>query len=413
MDGEIMPRNLLWLMLAVPWTAGCVVEQTQRPLPVSHYSEPLAEGHSALHLVVDPSRMPDLASACAGGDHGLVEAVDRSLSWFAAPSSRAYFPFEGITHRQAEASLGALRQLLDSGLGASSLATEMERLFDVYESVGYNGEGVVLYTGYYAPIFDASRTRSGRFRYPLYKRPPDLATNPATGDPQGRRLADGRVVPYPTRQEIEEQDLLAGHELVWLADPLSTYICHVNGSAKLRLADSNPPTFLYVGYAGKTDRPYASLGRAMVEAGLLPEGEVSLAGVRRVFERDPERVVELMHRNESYVFFDTYDGSRWPAGSLGVPVTSLRTLATDKDVYPRGGLVLVDTHAVTTGRGSRDFLQLMLDQDTGGAIRAPGRADIFMGIGPEAEVLAGGQYAEGRLYYLFLKPEHVETYARP
>ena len=47
----------------------------------------------------------------------------------------------------------------------------------------------------------------------------------------------------------------------------------------------------------------------------------------------------------------------------------------------------------------------MLDQDTGGAIQAPGRADIFMGIGPGAEILAGGQYAEGRLYYFILKPE--------
>ena len=31
--------------------------------------------------------------------------------------------------------------------------------------------------------------------------------------------------------------------------------------------------------------------------------------------------------------------------------------------------------------------------------------DIFMGIGSGAEILAGGQYAEGRLYYFVLKPE--------
>ena len=45
----------------------------------------------------------------------------------------------------------------------------------------------------------------------------------------------------------------------------------------------------------------------------------------------------------------------------------------------------------------------MVDQDTGGGIRAPGRADIYMGEGDLAETLAGGQYAEGRLYYLFLR----------
>ena len=52
----------------------------------------------------------------------------------------------------------------------------------------------------------------------------------------------------------------------------------------------------------------------------------------------------------------------------------------------------------------------MLDQDTGGAIRAPGRADIYMGVGPTAETLAGGQYAEGVLYYYILKPELIPQY---
>jgi len=51
----------------------------------------------------------------------------------------------------------------------------------------------------------------------------------------------------------------------------------------------------------------------------------------------------------------------------------------------------------------------MTDQDTGGAIRAPGRADLFMGVGPTAGLKAGGQYAEGQLYYLFLKPDVVAS----
>jgi len=44
-----------------------------------------------------------------------------------------------------------------------------------------------------------------------------------------------------------------------------------------------------------------------------------------------------------------------------------------------------------------------LDQDTGGAIRAPGRCDVYMGIGDDAGRLAGQTYQEGKLYYLFLK----------
>ena len=92
-------------------------------------------------------------------------------------------------------------------------------------------------------------------------------------------------------------------------------------------------------------------------------------------------------------------------------VTPETSLATDKKIYPRGGVLLVDTQAVTFSSGNRPFLRFMLDQDTGGAIEAPGRADIYMGVGPGAEILAGGQYAEGRLYYFFLKPQFIDRYA--
>ena len=33
----------------------------------------------------------------------------------------------------------------------------------------------------------------------------------------------------------------------------------------------------------------------------------------------------------------------------------------------------------------------------------------IMGVRVRAEILAGGQYAEGRLYYFFLKPEYAPT----
>jgi membrane-bound lytic murein transglycosylase A len=46
--------------------------------------------------------------------------------------------------------------------------------------------------------------------------------------------------------------------------------------------------------------------------------------------------------------------------------------------------------------------RFLFDQDTGGAIRTAGRADIYLGIGPEAEELAGRTRVEGQLYYLFL-----------
>ena len=44
-----------------------------------------------------------------------------------------------------------------------------------------------------------------------------------------------------------------------------------------------------------------------------------------------------------------------------------------------------------------------MDQDTGGAIRAAGRCDFFLGTGPEVGELAGRTFSEGQLYYVFVK----------
>lgn len=221
-------------------------------------------------------------------------------------------------------------------------------------------------------------------------------------------MPDGTLRQYPTRAEIEDSRLLEGTEIAWVESDLDAYIIQVNGSAKLRLPDN---TILYLGYNGKTDRDYVGLGKSMVEAGLIDKNKLSLPAIREYYKKDPAKVRELMRKNESYVFFAEYDGANWPAGSLGVKVTEKSTLATDKKIYPRGGVVMVDTKAASFGPDQKDFKRFMLDQDTGGAIKAPGRADIYMGVGPAAELLAGRQYNEGTLYYFILKPEYVAEYA--
>jgi membrane-bound lytic murein transglycosylase A len=381
---------------------------TEEVAATPDYSRPLPPGQSALRLITDPARLPDIAGAYNNKDVFLLDGIDQSLKWFDAPSSKQHFPFESFTHDQARVSLVAFKRLLEDSPDATAFVTKVREQFDVYESVGYNGEGIVLFTGYFAGVFNASKSREGNYQYPLYKRPADLATDAKTGEPLGRKTPEGTVVPYYTRAEIENSAMFQGNELVWLDDALSAYLVHVNGSAKLRMPDNSD---MFIGYNGKTDRPYYGLGRSMVEAGIIPANQLSLPRIRRTYREQPDVVRELMNRNECYVFFTEYPPDRWPAGSLGVRVSTEATLATDKKIYPRGGVVLVDTESVSLTEKRQRFLRFMLDQDTGGAIRAPGRADIFMGIGSTAEILAGGQYAEGRLFYFFLKPEFVSEYS--
>ncbi|MBM4113982.1 MAG: hypothetical protein FJ253_11545, partial [Phycisphaerae bacterium] len=255
-----------------------------------------------------------------------------------------------------------------------------------------------------------SLSRTDEFKYPLYKRPADLVTDPLTGEPQGRRGADGSVGEWPSRKALIDSNAFAGSELVWLRSPMDVYIIEVNGSAKIMLPDGSP---FYIGYAGKTGRPYVGLGKSMVEAKLIARDKLSLKAILDEYERNPDAVMALMWKNENMVFFATYDGQNWPAGSLGVRVTEKESLATDKKVYPPGGVVLVDTQSISFGGSRQMFRRFMLDQDTGGAIKAPGRGDIYMGQGKAAEILAGGQYAEGTMYYFFLKPEFVSRYPLP
>ncbi|UCC48324.1 MAG: MltA domain-containing protein [Gemmatimonadota bacterium] len=384
----------LWAACSPPSGVGPVAGsrgRSERPLP----------GGAA--LVRLGSGLPDLSGALETDRASLLEALERSLTWFERPSSREYFPVSGITHVRAWASVYALRELLGQIEDPAEFAVEIRRQFDFYMSRGSDGRGTVLFTGYYAPVFEGSLTASDEHRYPLYRLPDDLVVDEATGETRGRRVGN-RIVPYPTRAQLETSHMPTGFELVWLRDRFQAYLVHVQGSAAIRLPDGS---VMNIGYAGNNGHQYVSVALELVADGVLREDELSLDVVRAYFDAHPDELEPYLHRNPRFVFFREEGGSDWPTGSLGVKVTPLRSIAADKRVLPPGGVVLITTRAAGA-RGSAGRLErLVLDQDSGGAIRSPGRADIYFGIGPEAEEAAGRMHAEGRMYYLFLKPERV------
>jgi membrane-bound lytic murein transglycosylase A len=133
---------------------------------------------------------------------------------------------------------------------------------------------------------------------------------------------------------------------------------------------------------------------------------MSLGAMIDYFSRHPDEVDKYVRRNPRFVFFRQTEEST-PHGSLNEPVLPWRTIATDKSVFPRACLAYLVTTLPQMGRdgiANQPYSGFALDQDTGGAIRAAGRCDIYMGEGDQAGHLAGQTYQEGRLYYLFLKP---------
>lgn len=399
---------LAWLLLAT--LIGCAKEEKREGPPVPDYARPLPEGKLALVKITHPSRLPDFKPAFRRMTM-LREAIDHSLNYFQHRSSKDYYPYLDITHDRAVATLRAFRELIGRAKSPPEFQEAIRAQYDVYQSVGWDGRGSVLFTGYCQPIYDARLKRDATYRYPLYKRPPDLVTDKLTGVCAGRRTHSG-IVPYYTRKEIETQNLLAGQELVYLKGRLEAFIVHVQGSALLRLPDGSK---YEIGYHGKTDRPYASIREALVRDGKIDANTASLTTIKAYFQAHPEDLDRYLHLNESYVFFMPRVGG--PFGSLGVPVTPYHTLATDKKVYPRGCLAMVATELPSAdAQGhveSLPFVNFMLDQDTGGYIRAAGKADIFLGTGERAELLAGHMRSEGKLYYIVLKAHLVDKYLAP
>lgn len=399
--------------VAAALLVGAAVSSGCAPLRLRPQGPPV-QGPSSLRRVADPAEWPDLAPAFAGRDAGLREALDRSLAWFADPKSRAAYPFAspGITHDQARAGVRAFRALLETSADAAEFRARVAREFDLYASVGSDGRGHVLFTGYYSPVFRAARAPTAEYRFPLYAKPPELAF-----ERDGERVVGcrrgGAVVPCPTRADLERDPEalgLAGLEVAWLDSRLDAYLVQVQGSARLALADGGPP--LHVGYAGSNGRPYTSIGRLLVEDGKIARGRANLPAIRSYFRDHPGDLDAYLGRNERFVFFRETSPADWPAGALGVPVTPLRTVATDKTIFPRGGVALVQTALATADGRLRPFDQFMLDQDAGGAILAPGRADLYLGIGDEAGEIAGLQSSPGRLSFFVLKPERVAAWAR-
>jgi membrane-bound lytic murein transglycosylase A len=383
--------------------AGC---KTEQPVQVPDYGRELPPGSSALRKVTDLNAWPDVVQAFRTRDGNLTTAVDRSISWYGKPSSQQFFPLDGFSHEQLAASTYAFRNLLTTATTPADFKQRVQAEFDLYQSVGWNNNGVVLFTGYYSPIFTASRTRQGAYQFPLYQRPDDLVSDPITGEVRGRRVGEA-TEPYPERAEIEQSPErlgLVGKELVWLSSALDSYIVQVNGSARLTMTDG---TTLHIGYAGNNGHEYSSIGRALVADGKIDKNRLSLATLRQYFQQHPQELPVYTAKNKRYVFFSEYSADNWPAGALGVKVTDYRSVATDKKIFPRGAVMIVNTRVASPAGGTRPFTQFMLDQDAGGAIRAPGRADLYLGIGADAEQLAGRQMEEGAMYYLILKPERV------
>ena len=270
-----------------------------------------------------------------------------------------------------------------------------------------DGTDTGLVTGYYEPLLQGSKTRSERYRYPLYARPddmvnielgsvyPELASRRLRG-----KLNGGKLTPYYSRAEIDVlQSPLNGKELLWVDDIVDLFFLQIQGSGYIVFENGDG---LHVGYADQNGQPYQSIGKVLIERGELTAEKASMQGIKDWGRRNPEKLRELLNTNPSYVFFrELPPGLSGPLGALGVPIAAERSLAIDPRYIPLGAPIYLST---TLPNSSQPLQRLMVAQDTGGAIKGAVRADFFWGAGYEAGQKAGAmKQRDSRMWVLLPK----------
>jgi membrane-bound lytic murein transglycosylase A len=267
--------------------------------------------------------------------------------------------------------------------------------------------GAGLNTGYYEPLLQGARTPSARFSIPLYKRPPDLidvdlgAFRPESlrGQRLAGRILNNRLVPYDDRQAIDQGALAGkGLGLLWVSDPYEAFFLHIQGSGQVELPDG---TRVRVGFDGQNGHVYTGIGRVLRARNALAPGEATMQGIIRYLSADPARGQALMWENRSYVFFREIKGDG-PIGALGVALTPRRSIAVDPLFVPLGAPVWLEGAQPDPQDPKKNlvFAQLMVAQDTGGAIRGANRVDVFWGDGADAALVAGAMSVQNTLILL-------------
>ena len=261
-------------------------------------------------------------------------------------------------------------------------------------------------TGYYEPLLRGSRSKTARFRFPLYAVPDDMLeidlgdTVPQLKGQRLRgRLSGKKVVPYYKRGEIDAlAEPLKGRELFWVEYAVELFFLQIQGSGRIELADGRQ---VKVGYADQNGHPYVSIGKKLIEMGEMKLEDASMQGIKAWGERNPSKLNALLELNPSYIFFrELPDNLSGPLGAMGIPLTNEYSIAIDPKSIPLGSPVFL---ATTQPNSAIPLNRLMLAQDTGGAIRGAVRADFFWGFGEKAGAQAGRMKQQGRMWVLFPK----------
>ncbi|MBI4217718.1 MAG: MltA domain-containing protein [Elusimicrobia bacterium] len=365
---------------------------------------------------MEKSQWPDLTDD--GDFDDLSLALEQSLVYCQQlpPETQFSFGEDSYSLQDMVQSLEILGEFLQGNPNFGEFKRFLQENFQLYRSLGVGSDNTVTFSAYCSYTIPARLKPDAEFRYPLYARPPGLVDVHAENfdsKRKGERMA-GRVegkdlVPYFTRKEIDSDKILEGKglEVAWSKSLLDILFLQIQGSGWLE-APGTTETY-HIRYAGDNGLPYRSVGLHLIESGAIPKSEFNKAKMIEYFNRQTEeRQHDILNYNPRYIFFEVVSATHSSRGSLLVPLTPCRSIATDPKVYPRAALAWIKTlRPKIDGKGNvsgqEPMMRFVLNQDEGGAIQGPGRVDYFAGHDWKAQKMAESLWFKGDLYFLVQK----------
>ena len=320
-----------------------------------------------------------------------------------------------LTRGRLVETLQAFQKLLQKNLPQEEFNKKVSKEFLLYR-VGKGKRKKMLFTGYYRPVIPASPIPTPRYRFPIYQMPEkDLQmvkkqsgirlVGSKSGITKIRKIQSGKNWRSLTREEIDIKGALDKHglEVAWLENELERYFLHIQGSGVLEYPDGRRQG---VRYQGSNKYSYNGIGKLMIRDGVITTSEGSMQGIKKYFAQNPQNISKYLNQNKRYIFFTLSDEGA--IGSGGGELVGGRSIATDKSIYPAGGLVFIKVRQPVLDsnykiKSWKPISRFVIDQDTGSAIRGKARADLYFGTGKEAGAKAGRYHEKGEVYYLIKK----------
>ena len=334
---------------------------------------------------------------------------------FANPSKVERLGDLMVTHDWLKETLTSFLNLTNENLPPREFSQRLREEFVIHR-VGKGKYKQVLFTGYYAPVMEASRVRTEKYRYPIYKLPESSSQLQFIGHNTNYHIQESSTPNAQTwrnytRGQIDGEGILAGRklEIAWLENDVDRFFLHVQGSGQLLFRDG---TSVGAHFAGVNNYKFGGLGKRMVADGVIELAQGSMQGIKKYFREHPEDIQKYLFQNKRYIFFKlSNEGS--PRGSGGGELIGGRSIATDKKIYPAGGLAFVQLRKPILNDKNEivrweKFSRFVVDQDTGNAIRGAGRADFYFGMGDRAGAKAGYFHEWGDVFYIVKRADQPE-----